>query len=218
MTLYGYWRSSSAWRVRIALELKGLSYEYRAVDLVHQGGAQHHPEFAGRNPMNQVPLLEVRNEPGSVVTLTQSVAIIEYLEEQYPEPPLLPAGALARARARELVEIVNSGIQPLQNIGVHTELRRIAPRVEPRTFAKPFIEKGLRALELLALPRARTFLLGETPTLADVYLVPQLYQARRLGVELEAFPTLLRVERSCGKLPAFQRAHADGQPDARPTG
>lgn len=211
--LYSYWRSSSAWRVRIALELKGLPFETIPVNLVRRGGEQYGPSFAEMNPLSQVPVLEIE-ESSTRVTLTQSVAIIEYLEERFGEPSLLPGDALQRARAREFAEIINSGVQPLQNLSVQQELKRFAPAKDPRAFARHFIERGLRALELLVLPIARDFALGEAPTLADVYLIPQLYQARRFGVELSPYPTLLRIERTCQALPAFQRAHADSQPDA----
>lgn len=213
MKLYGYWRSSSTWRVRIALELKGIVFEYVPVNLVRNGGEQHGREFAELSPMAQVPVLEV-GENGQRHTITQSVAIIEYLEERFGEPLLLPGDARERARAREFAEIVNSGIQPFHNSGFLAALRAHSPHRDPRALARLYIEKGLRALELLALPIARRFALGDTLTLADVYLVPQLYQARRFDVDLAPFPTLLRVERACEEIPAFQRAHADRQPDA----
>lgn len=213
MKLYGYWRSSSAWRVRIALEMKGLVYEHVPVHLLERGGHQHSPLFAEMNPMSQVPVLEV-HEDGNQLSITQSMAIIEYLEERFGEPLLLPSDALARARAREFAEIVNSGIQPFHNSGFHTELKRLAPNLDSRRLSKRYIEKGLRALELLALPVARRYALGDAPTLADLYLVPQLYQARRYEVDPSPFPTLVRIERTCQELPAFQRAHPDNQPDA----
>jgi maleylpyruvate isomerase len=212
MKLYGYWRSSSTWRVRIALELKGVAFEYVPVNLVRRGGEQHAPEFMERSPMAQVPVLEVEGGSGRLA-LTQSVAIIEYLEERFAEPQLLPGDALDRARVREVTEIVNSGIQPFHNSGFLDELRALGHR-EPQTFAARFISKGLRALELLALPVARDFVLGDRLTLADLFIVPQLYQARRFQVDLSPFPTLIRVERCCEAIAAFQRAHPDCQPDA----
>jgi maleylpyruvate isomerase len=215
MKLYGYWRSSSAWRVRIALELKALPFENVPVQLVRHGGEQHGPSFMQLNPLSQVPVLEVEND-GTRATLTQSMAIIEYLDERFPEPSLLPGDSLSRARAREFAEIINSGIQPFHNTGFHGELKRHLPNIQPQPFSRRFIEKGLRALELLALPVARGHALGERPTLADVYLVPQLYQARRHGVDLDPFPTLRRIERTCEVHPAFRRAHPSQQPDAEP--
>lgn len=217
MKLYGYWRSSSAWRVRIALELKGVVFENVPVHLVRRGGEQHDPAFLERNPMAQVPVLEVE-ENGTRILLSQSMAIIEYLEERFGEPLLLPGDRLLRARAREFAEIVNSGIQPFQNIGFRAELKRFLPNLKPGLFSRILVEKGLRALELLALPVARNFVLGDRATLADVYLVPQLDVARRLEIDLSPYPTLLRVERACERLPAFQRAHPSRQPDAEPEG
>jgi maleylacetoacetate isomerase len=215
MKLYGYWRSSSAWRVRIALELKGIPYDNVPVHLLRGGGAQKRPEFVAMNAMAQVPVLEV-DEPGGPVFVTQSMAIIEYLDERQPEPPLLPLELLLRARARELAEIVNSGIQPLQNTAVQAAVREIAPHADARAWSRAFVEKGMFALERAAIPSAKSFLLGDRPLLPDLYLVPQLYQARRLGVDVARYPTLLRVERACERLAEFQRAHAERQPDAEP--
>lgn len=211
MKLYGYWRSSSAWRVRIALGLKRIAFENVPVHLVRGGGEQFSPEFAAKNPFSQVPVLEFELD-GRVVRLTQSVAIIEYLDETVPEPALLPRTALERARCRELVELVNSGIQPLQNRLV---LERVAAGgVDSRAFAGEFIARGLTALEAQVQSRAGTYLLGDELTLADVYLVPQMFNARRFGVELGAFPTLVRVDARLAALPAFIAAHPDRQPDA----
>jgi maleylpyruvate isomerase len=211
MKLWSYWRSSSAWRVRIALGLKKLPFEYVAVHLLHSGGQQHEPGFAALNPNRQVPVLEVE-ENGQLVTLVQSMAIIEYLDERYPEPPLLPALASARAHVRAMAELINSGIQPLQNTGTFAELKKHGVPTEP--WACLFITKGLAALEQLAAPRAGAFMFGDSPTLADVYLTPQLYNARRWGVTLDAFPTLTRAETSAQSLPAFRAAVPDAQPDA----
>jgi len=211
MKLWSYWRSSSAWRVRIALGLKRLPFEYVAVHLLNDGGQQNQPGFLALNPSRQVPVLEVE-ENGQPVRLVQSMAIIEYLEERFPEPPLLPAGPEARAHVRALAELVNSGIQPLQNTATFAELKKHGIATEP--WACSFITKGLTALEQLAAPRAGAFLFGDAPTLADLYLVPQLYNARRWGVALEPFPTLLRAEASAQALPAFRAAIPDAQPDA----
>jgi len=211
MKLWSYWRSSSAWRVRIALGLKKLPFEYVAVHLIKGGGQQHEPGFTALNPNRQVPVLEVE-ENGQLVRLVQSMAIIEYLEERFPEPPLLPASASARAHVRAMAELVNSGIQPLQNTGTFAELKKHG--VAPEPWACLFITNGLTALEQLAAPRAGAFMFGDSPTLADVYLTPQLYNARRWGVALEAFPTLARAELSAQALPAFRAAVPDAQPDA----
>jgi maleylpyruvate isomerase len=211
MKLWSYWRSSCTYRVRIALGLKGLSYEYAAVHLIKDGGQQHRPEFGAVNPLRQVPALEL-TEAGRTVTLVQSMAIIEYLDERYPEPPLLPATALERAHVRALAELVNSGIQPLQNTSTFHELRPHG--IDTEAWARLFIAKGLAALEQLAAPRAGAFLFGNSVTLADVFLVPQLYNARRWNVPLDAFPTLTRADENAQALPAFQAAAPDAQPDA----
>jgi maleylpyruvate isomerase len=213
MKLWSYWRSSCAYRVRIALGLKGLPFEYTAVQLIRDGGEQHRPEFAALNPQRQVPVLELQDGT-ETIRLVQSMAIIEYLDERFPEPPLLPASAQGRAQVRALAELVNSGIQPLQNTSTFAELKKHGVAAEP--WARLFIEKGLTALEQLAKLRAGAFLFGDSPTLADVYLVPQLYNARRYAVPLEAFPTLTRAEANAQALPAFRAALPEAQPDADP--
>jgi maleylpyruvate isomerase len=213
MKLWSYWRSSCAYRVRIALGLKGIGYEYRAVHLLRDGGQQHAPEFSNLNPQRQVPVLEFE-ESGQTVRLVQSMAIVEYLDERFPDPPLLPSSALDRAHVRAMAELVNSGIQPLQNTGTFAELTKAGVPTTP--WAQHFIQKGLAALERLAAPRAGAFLFGDAVSLADIYLVPQLYNARRLGVPLEAFPTLTRADTSARALDAFARAAPEAQPDAEP--
>lgn len=216
MKLYSYWRSSSAWRVRIGLALKGLEVQLVPVHLLRAGGEQFRAEFVALNPMAQVPVLEVpgAGPAGGVFRLTQSMAILEYLEEVYPTPPLLPRDPQARARVRQFAEVVNAGIQPLQNLRWQNAIR--ATGVDPKPLVKEFNELGLGTLESLAAPTAGRFLLGDAVTLADVLLVPQLYGARRNGVDVEAYPTLTRVERACEVLPAFAAAHPDAQPDREP--
>ena len=211
MKLWSYWRSSCAYRVRIALHLKGLQFEYVPVHLVRGGGEQHLPEFAALNPQRQVPVLEVA-EGAHPVRLVQSMAIIDYLNERFPDPPLLPSAPADRAHVRSLAELVNSGIQPLQNASTFAELKKHGVETEP--WARSFIARGLASLEQLAAPRAGAFLFGDAPSLADIYLVPQLYNARRFGVPLDAFPTLTRADAHAQALPAFQRAAPEAQPDA----
>jgi len=213
MKLWSYWRSSCAYRVRIALGLKGLAFDYAAVHLMRDGGQQHLPDFHALNPQSQVPVLEL-DDGGQTIRLVQSMAIIEYVDERFPEPPLLPASAHGRAQVRALAELVNSGIQPLQNTSTFAELRKHGVATEP--WAHTFIAKGLTALERLAQPHAGQFLFGDNVTLADIYLVPQLYNARRFGVSLDALPTLTRAEASAQALPAFRAALPEVQPDAEP--
>jgi maleylpyruvate isomerase len=211
MKLWSYWRSSSAYRVRIALGLKGLPFEYAAVHLIRDGGQQHQPDFVALNPLRQVPVLELE-DGAQTIRLVQSMAIIQYLDELFPEPPLLPASPADRAHVRALAEVVNAGIQPLQNTSTFAELKKHGIATEP--WAEAFVSKGLAALEQLARERAGSFLFGNRVSLADIYLVPQLYNARRFGVPLDAFPTLTRAETSAQALPAFQAAAPDAQPDA----
>lgn len=212
LRLYSYWRSSSAWRVRIGLALKGLSYEYRAVNLLT--GEQSSPAHLALNPAGQVPVLEVE-QAGRVIRLAQSMAILELLEERHPAPALLPPDPWERARVRTIAELVNSGIQPLQNAVVLRTLKQRWPGYE-QEWAATFIARGLDALEPLVADGAGRFCHGDAPGLADCYLVPQLYNARRYRVDVAPYPTLLRVEAACAALPAFQAAHPDRQPDAPP--
>ena len=213
ISLYSYFRSSCAWRVRIALALKGLSFELFPVHLMRDGGEQHRPEFHKQNPLEQVPVLEV-NLGSTLFRLTQSMAILEYLEELYPNPALLPEGAEQRARVRQLSEIINSGIQPIQNLRLQQELR--AHGVDPTPFVQGFIQGGLEALEHIARGSASRYMVGNQVTFADAFLVPQLGVARRMQVNVEAYPLLRRIERECEALEAFQAAHPEQQPDYEP--
>jgi maleylpyruvate isomerase len=210
MKLYGYWRSSSSWRVRIGLHLKRLEFEYVPVNLLE--GEQHRDAYRAMNPSGTVPLLETE-ESGRTVRISQSMAILEYLEERHPHPALLPQHPYLRARARMLAELVNSGIQPLQNLTLLNYVESTL-KGDKKAWTQHWIDRGLRSLSKMAEETAGTFLLGEQPTLADVYLVPQLYAARRFGVDLSPFGLLLRIESACNELRAFQAAHADAQPDA----
>jgi maleylpyruvate isomerase len=214
LTLHSYWRSSCSWRVRIALSHKGLAYDYVPVHLVRSGGEQHGPDFAAKSPLEQVPYLEVE-ENGRRFGLVQSLAILEWLEEIRPEPPLLPRDAVAGGTARQLAEVVNAGIQPLQNLSVLQAIKEI-PGAHAKDWARRWIAHGLGALERVAARTSGDYLVGDAPTFADLCLVPQLYNARRFAVELSPYPTLLRVEARCEMLPAFQAAHPDRQPDAEP--
>jgi maleylpyruvate isomerase len=210
LLLHGYWRSSSSWRVRIGLHLKGLAFEYRAVNLL--AGEQFAEEHRARNAMSQVPVLEVE-EGGATLRLGQSMAILEWLEERFPSPPLLPRDPAGRARVRMLAEHVNSGIQPYQNAATLKWIRERLPD-DDRAWAAHWIGRGLAALEEEASAHAGRFSHGDTVTLADLYLVPQLHGARRFGVDLARFPTLLRIEAGCCGLEAFARSEPERQPDA----
>ncbi len=210
--LYAYWRSSSTYRVRIVLEHKQVSYQVKPVHLLNNGGEQNQPEFRALNPMGQIPLLEIE-EAGQIVHLAQSVAICEYLEERFPEPSLLPQDSLQRARMRQIVEVINSGIQPVQNLRVLQAIDALGgSKLE---WGKEAIERGFVALEALLKQTAGTYCVGDSLSLADAFLVPQIYNARRFKVDLEPFKEISRVEAECLKVSAFQKAHPDQQPDAQ---
>jgi maleylpyruvate isomerase len=214
LKLYGYWRSSCSWRVRIGLNLKGLAYEYAPVHLVKDGGQQNTEAYRALNPMRTVPTLEW-SEWGLVNRLGQSLAILEYLEARFPTPALLPNDLLLKARVRMLAEMVNSGIQPLQNLVVLQHVKGEL-KADDRAFGAHWNQRGLAALETAVKETAGTYCVGDSVTFADLCLVPQLYSARRFGVDLAPYPTLLRIEAACAELPAFQAAHPDRQPDAVP--
>jgi maleylacetoacetate isomerase len=213
--LYGYWRSSAAWRVRIALNLKGLAWASVPVHLVRDGGEQRLPAFRRLNPQGLVPALEIDG-----LVLTQSLAIIEYLDETRPAPALLPAGPAARARVRSLAQLVASDIHPLNNLRalqfLHAPLG--VDEAGREAWYRHWVSDGLRALEtrLAREPETGRYCHGDAPGLADCCLVPQLYNARRYGCDLDEFPVLLAIEAACRELDAFQQAAADAQADAQP--
>jgi len=213
MKLYNYFRSSASFRVRIALNFKGLPYEYAVVHLTKGGGQQFAPEFRAINPDALIPVLDDEGQ-----RLTQSLAIIEYLEETHPQPPLLPTGALARARVRALALEVACDIHPLNNLRVLNYLSNtLGVTMEQRTgWYKYWIDSGFEALEkrLAADPRTGPFCHGPSPSLADVCLVPQVANARRYHVDLSPFPTIVRIDAACAALPAFADAAPARQPDA----
>jgi maleylpyruvate isomerase len=213
--LYGYWRSSSAWRVRIALHVKGIAYESVPVNIALNVAEHTSAAFSDVNPLQQVPTLEWE-EAGATLRLTQSVAIVEYLEQHKPEPALLPKAALSRARVREAVEIVNSGIQPLQNSWALKEVRRLLDEAAATRWAASAMLPGLRALDVHAERYAGRYSIGDELSLADLYLVPQLYNARRFAVDLSRFERLLAVETRLNELDAFVRARPEVQSDAVP--
>ncbi len=213
LRLHNYWRSSASHRVRIALELKGLDYEYLRIDLRQDGGAQFSAAYRELNPQSRVPTLET---PDGM--LTQSMAIMEWLEETYPQPPLLPARPGARARVRAIAQVLVSDVQPLQNLSVTRYLKE-SLHVDEAAIAvwlHEWIGRGLAAVEgLLARePTGGGFCVGDRPTLADICLAAQCESARRFGVGLEAYPRISRIDAACGTLGTFQRAAPGQQPDA----
>ena len=210
MKLYTYFRSSAAYRVRIALNLKGLDYETVPIHLTRDGGQQRKPDYVAVNPMMRVPALVLSG--GEV--LTQSMAIIEYLDETYPDPPLLPADALERAKARAVAQLIACDIHPLNNLAPLQYLKRQLKHEQPEIDAwyHHWILHGFAALESMLTPGP--YACGARVTLADLCLVPQVYNARRLKVPLEAFPKITAVDAACLKLPAFDKARPENQPDA----
>jgi len=208
--LYGHYRSSAAYRVRIALHLKGLAYESEAVDL--RGGAQREAAYRALNPQGLVPALV----DGPRV-FAQSLAILEYLDETHPRPPLLPADPAGRARVRRIAGLVACDIHPLNNLRVLQYLERELGAGEParEAWVRHWIGLGFEALEaLLQAPETGSFCHGDAPTLADVCLVPQAYNARRFGCPLEKYPRLVEIDARCRKLAAFAAAAPEVQPDA----
>lgn len=212
MRLYGYWRSSSAWRVRIALALKAIDYEYAPVHLVREGGEQNRPDYLALNPAGQVPMLELEHE-GRALRLTQSLVIMDYLDAVFPEPRLWPDDLVLRCRARECAEICNSGLQPLHNARTLIEVERLGgTRVE---WARHFLPRGLAALEAIATETSGRYLIGDQVTGADVCLAPQLFAVRRYDVDLEPYPHLRRIDAALSEHPAFIASRPENQPDAR---
>ena len=204
--LHDYYRSSAAYRVRIALNLKGVDYESRAVNLVE--GAQRSDEYWALNPQGLVPMLEIDG-----LRLTQSLAIINYLDVRYANQPLIPASAAERAHVVAMAMVVACDIHPLNNLRVLKYLKNELGHAQDEvdSWYAHWIKEGFTALEAMATPSAGQFLWGNGPTGADVCLVPQMYNARRFNVPLEDYPTLLRVEENANKLEAFAAAHPDRQ-------
>lgn len=214
LKLYSYWRSSAAYRVRIALNLKGLAYEIVPVHLTDNGGAQHADAFRKLNPQEMIPVL-VDGER----IIRQSLAIVEYLEETYEgAAKLLPTTVRERARVRGLAQIVACDIHPLGNLRVLQYLEREfnTPQVERERWAQHWISDGFAAFENLLVdnPSTGLFCEGDEPTLADICLVPQVYNARRWSVDMSPFPTIRRVNDECMKHPAFANARPENQTDA----
>ncbi len=210
MKLYTYFRSSAAYRVRIALNLKGLVAEQIPIHLTKDGGRQHAADYRAVNPQRRVPTLILDN--GAV--LTQSPAIIEYLDEVHPKPPLLPSDPVERAKVRAFADVIGCDIHPLNNLAPLQYLRRQLKHEQADIDAwyHHWIVEGFTALETMI--GAGPYCFGANVTLADVFLVPQIYNARRLKVPLDAFPKLVAVDAACLKLPAFDQARPENQPDA----
>ena len=210
MKLYSYFRSSAAYRVRIALNLKGIAYETASIHLVKDGGHNKRPEFRAVNPQMRVPVLVT---PAGDV-LIQSIAIIEYLEETHPDPALLPKDPIARAKVRALAELIACDIHPLNNIGPLRYLKNAMGQEQSAIDAwyHHWVIAGFEAVESLIEPAP--YICGNQVTIADLCLVPQLYNARRVGVDLTPYPKLTAIEGKLLALPAFEKARPENQPDA----
>ena len=210
MKLYSYFRSSAAYRVRIALNLKSVAYEIIPVHLRKDGGRHRAAEYRAVNPQMRVPAL--RLDSGDV--LIQSLAIIEYLDEVHPQPPLLPSDPLERAKVRALAQVIACDIHPLNNVAPLRHLKNELGQDQGKIDAwyHHWVAEGFDALESLIEPAPYAF--GNTVTLADLCLVPQVYNARRLKVPLDRFPKLIAVDAACAKLAAFEQARPENQPDA----
>jgi len=213
--LWSYWRSSSSYRVRIALNIKGLTfYHYHAVHLVKDGGKQYAPEYVELNPSKEVPTLKIDGH-----VLTQSQAIIEYLDETRPQPCLLPEDAYERAVVRQLCCIISNDMQPVGNLRVLKMVQSFfaepkekdAKRLE---WAQHFIKLGFEAFEAVVAKHAGKFCVGDAITMADVFLAPQVYNALRFKVDMSAYPTIARIAKELDEHPAFSAAHPSRQPDA----
>jgi len=207
--LYSYFRSSCSWRVRIALELAGIKVDQVAIHLVKGGGEQHAADYKKLNPMEQVPCLEIDG-----LVLTQSVAIMEYLADSYPEAGIMPKDAKTRVKVRQVTELICSGIQPVQNLSVlqkHSADGKVGDA--EKEWARHFITTGFVALEQLLKTTAGTCCVGNTLTMADCCLVPQVYNAQRFSVDMTAFPLITRLNSNLSERREFEAAHPSMQPD-----
>uniref|UniRef100_A0A8C3YU42 Maleylacetoacetate isomerase n=1 Tax=Catagonus wagneri TaxID=51154 RepID=A0A8C3YU42_9CETA len=205
--LYSYFRSSCSWRVRIALALKNIDYEMITINLIKDGGQQFSKEFQALNPMKQVPALKIDG-----ITISQSLAIIEYLEETRPTPRLLPQDPKKRAHVRMISDLIASGIQPLQNLSVLNQVGQ----ENQLTWAQQVIASGFNALEQVLQSTAGKCCVGDEVSMADLCLVPQVANADRYKVDLSPYPTISRINKSLLALEAFQVSHPSRQPDTPP--
>ena len=208
MKLYTYFRSGASWRVRIGLHWKGLAFETVPMDL--RTGIQASPEWKARNPQGLIPVLELAD--GTL--LTQSLAILEWLEEAHPAQPFLPADPITRAKIRAVALAIATDTHPLQNLGVLKRIEALTNADGARIWAHDTIQRGLSAVETLVAHNDGPYAFGSQPTLADILIVPQLFNARRFDVDLAAFPRIRAIEAATAELPAFQAARPDVQPDA----
>lgn len=211
LILYSYWRSSCSYRVRMALEYKALPYEVRPVHLVRDGGEQHKDSYRALNPMRQVPYL-AHGDRG----LAQSMAIVEYLDQVFPQQPLFPEDVYDRARVRQLCEMINTGMQPVQNLAVLQELgRRFDQDMDGKAdWSRTFLAPGFAALEQVLVQEAGAFCFGDQVTAVDCFLSPQIYNADRFKLDMTPYPTVMRIHAALQALPWVKKAHPAAQVDA----
>lgn len=208
MILHGYWRSGTSYRTRIALNLKGLDYRQAPIDL--RTGAQKSDTYLALNPQGLVPALEVDGQ-----VLTQSPAILEWLEDTHPEPALLPKDAAGRAVVRAMAALIGCDVHPLNNLRVLKAIKALgADQDASDQWAQHWIAEGFAALEALVARHGQGWCYGDQPTLADCYLIPQIYSAKRFKADLTPYPHLMAIDEKAQAHPAFQAAHPDQQPDA----
>ncbi|XP_071354285.1 maleylacetoacetate isomerase isoform X2 [Trachinotus anak] len=201
--LHGYFRSSCSWRVRIAFALKGIEYDQVPVNLIKDGGQQLTEQYKTLNPMQQVPAVEIDG-----ITLSQSLAVIQYIDETRPGPRLLPVDPKKRAQVRMISDLIASGIQPLQNLYV---IQKIG--AEKVQWAQHFIDRGFQALEPILKQTAGKFCVGDEISMADICLVPQVYNAERFKVDVGKYPTIERLNQTLLEFEAFKVSHPSSQPD-----
>uniref|UniRef100_A0A1A8JFR9 Maleylacetoacetate isomerase n=1 Tax=Nothobranchius kuhntae TaxID=321403 RepID=A0A1A8JFR9_NOTKU len=201
--LHGYFRSSCSWRVRIAFALKGIEFEQVPVNLIKDGGQQLTEQYKALNPMQQVPAVEIDG-----ITLSQSLAVIQYIDETRPGPHLLPGDPKARAQVRMISDLIASGVQPLQNLYV---LQKIG--AEKLQWAQHFIDRGFQALEPILKQTSGKYCVGDEISMADICLVPQVYNAERFKVDLRQYPTIKRLNKTLLEIEAFKVSHPSQQPD-----
>lgn len=214
ITLYGYWRSSASYRVRLALAIKGLAYEAVPVHLIADGGQQHHSDYRRLNPQGLVPTLRTGEH-----ILTQSLAIMEYLEERFPEPALLPADPIKRAHTRAIAQAIACDIAPLANLRVlnHLKVQHGWEQGQTEEWIRHWLSQGLSTVEKLLAPSSHRYCNGDQPGLADCCLLPQVYNAERFGVDLHHFDRISSICAQLRALPALSSAHPEAQEDALPS-
>ncbi|XP_074605056.1 putative maleylacetoacetate isomerase 2 [Brevipalpus obovatus] len=209
--LYSYFRSSCSYRVRIVLQLKNIPFEYKAVSLIKDGGEQHSSQYRQVNPFGFVPALVITDNDGKTHTLFESMAIIDYLEQKYPQNSIYPKDLIDRASSLAIAESITSGIQPVQNLELLKMLEKMG--IDKSKWSKDWITGKFQSLEKVLETTCGKYCIGNTISIADICLVPQVYNAQRFEVDMSKFPTITRIANELEKNEAFQKAHPSVQPD-----